>query len=95
MRLNLDASGTKIEVVSPVAVAQPEFDLPSFGTIEGENLYYFANSQPLGETGQQKPVTVLRSPLKASGVLVQPDMQQFLKQQAEINKQREQEDKKD
>jgi sugar lactone lactonase YvrE len=96
MRLNLDASGTKIDAVSPVAVAQPEFDLPSFGTIEGEYLYYFANSQPLGKAGSQKPVTVLRSPLNvAGGTLVQPDIQQFLKQQAEMNKQREQEDKKD
>jgi sugar lactone lactonase YvrE len=95
MRLNLDASGTKIDAVSPVAVAQPEFDLPSFGTIEGENLYYFASSQPLGKAGSQKPVTVLRSPLNTGGTLVQPDMQQFLKQRAEMNKQREQEDKED
>ncbi len=87
MRLQLDSSGTKVESVRPLAVAQPEFDLPSFGTIEGEDLYFFANSQWMGKTGSQKPVTVLRTPLDSSGDLVQPDMQLFLKQQAEKTKQ--------
>jgi sugar lactone lactonase YvrE len=91
--LQLDASGTKIEAVRPMAVAQPAFDLPSFGTIEGESLYYFANSQQPGKSGSQKPVTVLRTPLDAGGNLVQPDVRLFLEQQAELNKQREQEKK--
>ncbi|MGA9574944.1 MAG: hypothetical protein WBS20_13470 [Lysobacterales bacterium] len=92
MRLDLDASGTKIATVRPLAVAQPEFDFPSFGAIEGGNLYYFASSQGIGKTGVEKAVTVLRTPLTAGDELVQPDMQQFLKQQAELNKQREKED---
>ena len=87
MRLQLDASGTKIENVRPLAVAQPEFDFPSFGTLVAEDLYYFASSQGIGKTGSEKPVTVLRTPLNAGGDLVQPDMQQFLEQQAELNKQ--------
>ncbi|HEY5776457.1 MAG TPA: hypothetical protein VIS57_10245 [Xanthomonadales bacterium] len=93
--LQLDASGTKVAGVRPMAVAQPAFDLPSFGTIMGEDLYYFANSQMLGEPGSIKPVTVLRTPLDAGSNLIQPDMQLFLEQQAKKTKQREQEDKKD
>lgn len=90
MRLQLDASGTKVESVRPLAVAQPEFDFPSFGTIEGENLYYFANSQHMGSAGSQKPVTVLSTPLDSGADLVLPDMQDFLERQAEKTKQREQ-----
>jgi len=87
MRLQLDSSGTKVASVAPLAVALPEFDLPSFGVIEGEDLYYFANSQWIGNKGSQKPVTVLRSSLNSSVDLVKPEMEQFLKMQAEKNKQ--------
>lgn len=86
MRLQLDASGTRVEAVRPLAVAQAEFDFPSFGTIEGEYLYFFANSQSMSKAGLQKPVTVLRTPLDSSADLVQPDMQLFLQQQAEKTK---------
>ncbi len=91
MRLELNTSGTKVENVRPLAVAQPDFDLPSFGTIKGDSLYYFANSQSLGKKGSQKPVTVLRTRLDSSADLVQPEMQKFLEDQAKKNKQ----DKKD
>jgi hypothetical protein len=93
MRLQLDPSGTKVASVAPLAVAQPEFDLPSFGTIEGEDLYYFANSQWIGKQGSQKPVTVMRSSLNSSLELVKPEMEQFLKQQAEMEKRKQQENK--
>ena len=91
MRLQLDSSGTKVASVAPVAVAQPEFELPSFGTIEGEDLYYFANSQWIGKQGSQKPVTVMRSSLNASPDLMKPEMEQYLKQQAEMEKRKQQE----
>jgi len=91
MRLQLSASGQKVESVRPLAVAQVAFDFPNFGVIEGENLYYFANSQRKGDSGPQKPVTVLRTPLDSGMDLVQPDMQEFLKQQAEKTRLREQE----
>ena len=93
MRLQLDASGTKVEAVRPLAVAQPEFDLPSFGAIEGEDLYFYANSQWLDKKGSQKPVTVLRTELNASDDLTLPDMKLYLRKQAELQKQREQEEK--
>ena len=82
MRLQLDASGTRVIAVRPLAVAQPEFDFPSFGNIKGDDLYYFANRQSFNTGGEKKGVTVLRTPLDASSDLVPPDMQQFLEQQA-------------
>ncbi len=93
MRLQLDSSGTKVASVAPLAVALPEFDLPSFGTIEGEDLYYFANSQSVGKQGSQKPVAVVRSSLNSSVELVKPEMEQFLKQQSEMTKRKQQEQK--
>ena len=93
MRLQLDPGGTKVTSVAPLAVALPEFDLPSFGAIEGEDLYYFANSQWVGKQGSQKPVAVVRSPLNSSVELVQPEMEQFLKKKAEMTKQKAQEEK--
>jgi sugar lactone lactonase YvrE len=86
MRLQLDPTGTNVMEVRPMAVAQPQFDYPSFGTIQGADLYYFANSQWKGKPGPQKAVTVLKTPLDSSKDLVQPDMELFLKkkkQQAE------------
>jgi sugar lactone lactonase YvrE len=82
MRLQLDASGTKVTAVRPLAVAQPEFDFPSFGTVKGDDLYYFANSQSLNTSGEKKAVTILRTPLDSSSDLVPPDMQQFLEEKA-------------
>jgi len=90
MRLQLDAGGTHVESIAPLAVAQPEFDFPSFGSLEGDDIYYFASSQGIGKTSAAKPVTVLRTPLDAEGDLVQPDVQKFLEQQAERNKQQQQ-----
>ena len=93
MRLQLDASGTKVESVRPLAVAQPEFDVPSFGTINGDFLYFFANSQ-LGKKGSQDPVTVMRTLLNASGELEKPEMRNFLEQQARRKELDEKEAKK-
>ena len=93
MRLQLDSSGTIVESVRPLAVAQPDFDFPSFGSIVGADIYYFASSQGIAKTGTEKPVTVLRTPLDAGSDLVQPDVQRFLEQQAEKRKQQQQQEK--
>ncbi len=44
MRLDLDDSGTGVANVAPLVVAQPEFDTPTFGTLEGDNLIFLAAS---------------------------------------------------
>ena len=95
MRLQLDSTGTQVIAVRPLAVAQAEFDYPSFGTVKGEDLYYFANSQSKNKNGQTKLVTVLRTPLDSNADLVQPDMQLFLEQQAKKVENRAREAEKD
>jgi len=83
MRLELDPTGTKVTTVRPLAVAQAEFDYPSFGTLRGEDLYYFANSRSANTNAQQKAVTVLRTPVNSSADLAQPDMQEYLRKRGE------------
>ncbi len=95
--LQLDPSGLEITEIMPMAVAQPEFDFPSYGTLKGEDLYYFANSQWSGDTKSQKAVTVLRTPLNSAKEIVQPDMRQYLEKKAreDAKKLEEQEQQKD
>ncbi len=83
MRLGLDPTGTKVTTVRPLAVAQAEFDYPSFGTLRGEDLYYFANSRSANTPTQQKAVTILRTPANSSADLAQPDMQEYLRKRGE------------
>ena len=45
MRLTLDASGHKILKAIPLEAARPELSLPTYGTIDGDGLYFIANSQ--------------------------------------------------
>jgi hypothetical protein len=83
MRLQLDPSGSQVTAIRPLAVALPEFDHPSYGTVRGNDLYYFANSQWGSGKGELKPVTVVRTALDSSGDLEQPDMQDYLRQRGE------------
>ncbi len=79
MRLELDPSGTRVIAVRPLAVAQPEFDTPSFGTLKDKDLYYFANSQVPSGNGLVKAVSVLRTPVDSNEDLAQPDMEDYLR----------------
>ena len=60
-----------------MAIALEAFDGPTFGTIKGDSVYYFADVQvPLpGQAAQ--PVTVLRTSLDAGHDIVPPDMRKF------------------
>ena len=82
MRLQLDAAGTSVTAVRPLAVSMPGFDYPSYGVIRGKDLYYFANSQWSGSQEKPKPVSVVSTALDSSGDLEQPDMADFLEQRA-------------
>lgn len=81
MRLQLDSTGTKVDKVRPLAVAQPVFEFPSFGTIIENNLVYFANSQWSDSEENLKPVVVVSTPLDANEDLVPPELQHYLEQQ--------------
>jgi hypothetical protein len=88
MRLQLNSSGTEVTSVRPLAVAQPEFDYPSYGTIHGEDLYFFANSHWSGKRDSQKPVTVLRTSLNASEELMGAETRRYLEEEAKKTKKR-------
>jgi sugar lactone lactonase YvrE len=83
MRLELDATGTQVAQVRPLAVAQSEFDFPNYGVIVGEDIIYFANRQWGNSQSDLKPVTVLTTPLNSSRDLEKPDMQEYLRQRGE------------
>ncbi|MDX2428240.1 MAG: hypothetical protein QNK22_06080 [Xanthomonadales bacterium] len=87
MRLQLDPEGIQVVKVRPMSVSQPEFDFPSFGTLEGEYLYFFANSQSSVNSVSSKPVTVLRTPLESSEDLTEPDFEKFLRKASKSRKQ--------
>jgi len=92
-RLGLDASGTRIEAVRPLAVAQPEFDFPSFGVLKGEDLVYFASSHFTDETGQNKPVTVLRTGVDSNEDLLSAEMLLYLEKEKQAEAQKKEEGK--
>jgi sugar lactone lactonase YvrE len=45
MRLHLDKDGHRVDRAMPLDAANPAFGLPTYGTIDGESLYFIANSQ--------------------------------------------------
>jgi sugar lactone lactonase YvrE len=87
MRLQLDDSGTQVTAVRPLAVAQPDFDFPSYGFLKGKDLYYFANSHWSDETGPAKAVKVLRTSMDANENLIAPEMLLYLEQQRQREEQ--------
>jgi len=76
MRLELDANGTNVVKVIPLAIALDEFDRPAFGTVRGEEVYYFANP------GDEQPVKVMKTPLDPGDSVESPEMRK-MKQQIE------------
>ncbi len=58
IRLELGANGSVVTESTPLAIALAEFDRPAFGTIKGEDVYYFANP------GKNQPVKVMKTPLE-------------------------------
>ncbi len=72
MRLTLSPEGLSIVKVMPLDVANPAFELPTYGTIAGDQLYFIANSQKglYGQFGtlktgaEPKPVRVFSSNLR-------------------------------
>jgi len=73
IRLELDASGAAVQSVAPMAVALEGFNQPSFGTIQGESLYYYANSG----ADDAEDAILMSTPLDAGVEAAPPDMAQF------------------
>jgi hypothetical protein len=89
MRLALDSSGTKVEAVRPLAVALPVFDMPTFGTIKGDHLVYFANGRWPGEGEATAGVTAVKTALDPNTDLIPPEMQLYLEQERRQKAERE------
>jgi len=72
MRLKLSDDGRSVAGVMPLDVAQPAFDTPTLGAIDGDQLYFIANSQKafydkygvLKEPTKLQPTRIFRSNLR-------------------------------
>jgi hypothetical protein len=79
MQLELDAGGGSIVNFTPLASSLAEFDHPTFSTIHGNRVYYFANAGSEDIDGTKKSVFVMHSPL-VEGSERPVDMQKYLEQ---------------
>lgn len=77
MRLGLAGDRTTIESVAPLAVAQPFFDYPNFGTVVDGKLYFFANSHWVSGDEELDPVRVASTDVESAPELVAPDVRKF------------------
>ena len=73
IRLELDASGAAVQSVAPMAIALDGFNQPGIGTLQGESLYYFANSG----ADDAKSAIIMNTPLDAGVEAKPPDWAQF------------------
>jgi hypothetical protein len=72
MRLSLDADGKHVVAAMPLDAANPAFELPTYGAVAGDALYFIANSQKNAydrfgsprDVAKLEPVKIFRSDLK-------------------------------
>ena len=87
MRLKMNAEGTTVETVSPMASGLEGFDTPGVGAIRGGSLYYFANH---GTQDADADLLLMATPLAAGNEVKAPDIRQFeeaLRQKAKAGEQ--------
>ncbi|MEJ2533995.1 MAG: hypothetical protein P8008_00580 [Gammaproteobacteria bacterium] len=77
MRLELNDNGTAVVNVAPLAVAQPFFDYPNFGTIVDDTLYFFANSHWVRAMESPQPIVLASTNVANAPDIVPPDLQKF------------------
>lgn len=77
MRLALEDDGMTVSEVAPLAIAQPFFDYPSFGTVVGEDLVFFANSHWVQSLDEPEPIRVARTSIAQAPNLMAPDLEKF------------------
>jgi len=81
MRLQLDAWGTGVSEVKPLAIALDDFDAPSFGTIQDGAVYYFASSNQSGLEREPAPVIILKTPMILSEDILPVEQRKWDKEQ--------------
>jgi len=78
MRLTLSQDGLAVENFAPLAVAQPFFDYPNFGTMVGDDLVFLANSHWVRKPqGMPEPVRVARTNVAKAPDVISPDLDKF------------------
>lgn len=87
MSLTLEPDGFSVAGVAPVVVALPGMDSPTFGTVVGTDLYFFANSQWGRRSGNPQPVTIAIASLSDVPLIVDADAQRLMQQYEESLKQ--------
>lgn len=88
LRLDLSDDGTVVEQIAALAVAQPEFDIPTWGVLAGDDLLFLGashwqhvNSRGRVLTPPLAGVPVMRSPIdRAENVVVGSEMIERIKQ---------------
>jgi hypothetical protein len=79
MRLKLGDDGVSVTEVAPLAVAQPGFNYPNFGTLVDKDVVYLGNSHWVRTSqGQPEPVRVLSTNVAEAPNLIAPDMEKFM-----------------
>jgi sugar lactone lactonase YvrE len=86
MRLTLDPTLTQVETIAPLAVALEAFDFPNFGTIVGDDLWFFGNSQWAMGSGELKPVSVLKTNVTNASEITPVDLKKFLEENPSVPK---------
>jgi hypothetical protein len=85
MSLELDENGRAVSNVAPIAVALEIMDFPNYGTVVGEDLFFFANSHWSSSENAQKPVLIASTSLVDVEAIIDPEaerlMERYLKAQ--------------
>ncbi len=77
LRLALGPDRASVTDVAALAVAQPFFDHPNFGTVLDDQLYFLANSHWVQGRTEPRPVGVARTDLNEVVNTTTPDMEKF------------------
>lgn len=87
MNLELEPNGRAVSNIAPLAVALEIMDSPNYGTVVGDDFYFFANSHWGYSDEQAKPVVIARTSLSDVASIVPADakllMEQYEKAQSE------------
>lgn len=73
MRLDLDATGFNVVNVIPLASALEMYQLPSFGRVHGDDVYYFAGSNLMGKSTEEFKPLVMRTPVEPEQDALTPE----------------------
>jgi len=77
MSLELDENRLGVSNIAPLAVALDSLDYPSYGTVVGDDLYFFANTHRAGSGDEPGEVTIARTPLDEAPQIIDPEAERL------------------